>query len=587
MLRMMFFGVIGVCVLSSVVFAESLEDDWGDFLHYTAIGRFDLASGFADKIIQNKPDPLELLRLSEENPRGYAILVRVSSNNAQLAPLAGKILDVIEEGRYMRRTDPKIIVEEIKRLSSTVRGRYTAISRLRNAGEYAIAYMLDTMADEQRKAEFSNITSALSEISRAAIRPLAASLSMDNIVVKAEVIKAMGQIGYPQSLGHLKYIVENDSSQSLKQLAVASINQIDSSATKKSAAKLFLELAENYYYKASSLAPAADFDYANLWFWEPESRRLIREDVSKDYFNELMTMRSCEWALRADQNAGKAIGLWIAAFFRAEGKGLVQPKYFGTGHADAMTYATTAGTEYLHQALQRGVKDGDAVVALAVVEALAKNAGEKSLMFSLKTSQPLIDSLSFDDMSVRYSSAIALGLAGPVEKFAESQLVAKNLAEAISQAASDSWPQEKADSYAIRAAEAMLKLAVSRNKVVDLSLAMAALIGATADEREEMQIYSGNILAYLESPDAQRAIGQMALAEKNSMAVRITAFESLAISAKINANLLLEGQIDSIYSIIESTETDSELRGAAAAAFGALNLPSRKVKDLILNQAKI
>jgi hypothetical protein len=37
---------------------------------------------------------------------------------------------------------------------------------------------------------------------------------------------------------------------------------------------------------------------------------------------------------------------------------------------------------------------------------------------------------------------------------------------------------------------------------------------------------------------------------------------------------------------ISSGETDPDLRSAAAAAYGTLNLPSRKVKDLILDQAK-
>ncbi len=46
-------------------------------------------------------------------------------------------------------------------------------------------------------------------------------------------------------------------------------------------------------------------------------------------------------------------------------------------------------------------------------------------------------------------------------------------------------------------------------------------------------------------------------------------------------------KVDKIYSIVQSTDVDAELRSSAAAAFGALNLPSQKVKDLILNQAKI
>ena len=208
-------------------------------------------------------------------------------------------------------------------------------------------------------------------------------------------------------------------------------------------------------------------------------------------------------------------------------------------------------------------------------------------MYRLKTSQPLIDALTFDDRAVKFSAAIAIALAGPVEKFSESELVAKNLAEAISIAPDANWPKDTADAYAIRACQAMLKLAQTRNQVIDLSLALPSLVSATNDARDEIKIFAAQILAYLSSPDAQRAIAEMALKEENKMEVRIAAFNSLAVSAKVNANLLLDEQVDRIYSIVQSTDVNAELRSSAAAAFGALNLPSKKVKDLILNQAKI
>ena len=148
------------------------------------------------------------------------------------------------------------------------------------------------------------------------------------------------------------------------------------------------------------------------------------------------------------------------------------------------------------------------------------------------------------------------------------------------------WSIELADSYALRAAAAMLKLAQTRNRVVDLSAAKSALISATKDKRIDIQILAGQVLAYLNSPDAQRAIAAMALVETNSMNVRISAFNSLAVSAKINANLLDDNTIVAIYSLVSSQEIDPVLRSAAAIAYGALNLPSRKVKDLILDQAK-
>jgi hypothetical protein len=79
----------------------------------------------------------------------------------------------------------------------------------------------------------------------------------------------------------------------------------------------------------------------------------------------------------------------------------------------------------------------------------------------------------------------------------------------------------------------------------------------------------------------------MALSDANPVEIRVAAFGSLAESAKINGSLLGEDQVDEIYGIVGSQEAAAELRSAAAGAYGALNLPSEKVKDLILDQAKI
>ena len=586
-------------------FAQTLEDNWNDFLHYTKIGRLDLAKGYAQAVLAGEPDPVQLLALAEENRPGYVLLLKVieTPHDPELAELGRKLLAVIEQGRFIRRTDPKIIVEEIKRLSGTQRGRLAAVRRLKNAGEYAIMYMLDAIADTARKDELPNIVWALPQVGRDAIRPLAATLQTDNVAVKSEIIIALGKIRYPQALAYLKYVLEKDDLPQLRGLAEEGIRQIDPAALQRSAAELFYQLAENYYYHSESLQPAEDANFANIWFWDPNGRRLIREKVDKSYFNELMVMRACEWALKADVEFGRAIGLWLAVFFKAESTGVDMPEYFGSAHADATVYATTAGPEYLHQALARAVKDKNAYIALGVVEALAANAGEKSLLYRVGIDQPLVQALSFDDRAVRESAAIAIAAAGPKEDFPEAKLVVENLAEAISGADSNSdanavllrkneaagagaWSRQLADSYTVRSAMVLLKLAQTRNPVIDLSRAKETLINATKDKREQIQILAGQILAHLDSPDAQRAIAVMALAEDNSMTVRVAAFESLANSAKLNANLLDDAKVDAIYSLVSSPETDPQLRSAAATAYGSLNLPSRKVKNLILDQAK-
>ena len=577
----------------SICSAQTLEENWNDFLHYTKIGRFDMAKGHAQAVLASNPDPVKLLELSRANQQGYQILLRVNevAPDAELADLSGKVLAIIEQGRFIERTEPRIIAEEVRRLNSTDRGWLMAVERLRNAGEYAVPFMLDAMADPSRENELTNIVRALPQVGRDAIRPLVAALQTENVPLKAQIIIALGKISYPQSLPHLKYIVENDDSSQLRTMASDSIRQINPAMLQVPAAQLFYELAEKYYYHAESLAPAQDASFANVWFWDSEAGNLVREEVDRKYFNELMAMRTCEWALKADPGFGSAIGLWIAAFFKAESTGVeTMPAYFGERHADALVYSTTAGVEYLHQALARAVKDNNAYVALGVIEALATTAGEKSLLYQLGPSQPLLEALSFNDRMVRYSAAIAIGAAGPKEGFAESKLVVANLAEALGQnsqagtAGANGWSEEIAENYAVRAAETMLSLAQARNSILDLSAAQLALESAVSDAR--IQVLAGQILAYLNSPGAQRAIAAMALEENNAPDVRISAFNSLANSAKLNANMLPDETIDAIYALISSDATDTELRSTAAAAYGALNLPSRKVKDLILDQAK-
>jgi len=589
------FVTFFVCL--SPLFAEglnnqSVNEQFGDFLHYLRIGRLDLAKGTAKLIIESNPDPVQLLESSSAIPQSDIILQKAKENehDRELADVSSQIIGLIEKGRFIRRRDPKIIVEEIKRLSSGNRGWLNGVMRLQDAGEYSIMYMVDALTDSSREEEWPNIIRALPKIGRDAIRPLGAALQIDNVTIKATIIETLGQIEYPQSLAYLKYIVENDKSAQLRELARESIKKIDPSALTVPAALLFYNLAENYYYHADSLSPAVDAEFANIWFWNPDNSRLERVEVDKSYFYELMVMRCCEWSLRADASFGQSIGLWLAAFFKAESTGVQMPNYFGIEHPDAMTYATTAGPEYLHQALARALKDEDSYVALGAVEALAKIAGEKSLLYHLGIAQPLIQALSYNDRSVRYSAAIAIATAGPTIEFAESKLVTENLAEALDQNEkiedSQLWPQQLADSYALRAAAAMLNAAQSRNKIINLAGAQSALISATKDEREQLQILAGQVLAYLNSTDAQRTIAAMALDERNSMEVRIAGFDSLATSAKVNANLLNVELIDAIYSLISSQDTEPDLRGAAAAAYGAFDLPSRKVKNLILDQAK-
>ena len=177
--------VLALSIISTG-FCQDLEKDWDYFLHYTLIRNLDLAKGYARSILENDPDPVQLFNLAKENQQGYQILLRANENeyDAELAELSGKILDLIERGGFDRRSDAEIIDEEVRRLNSTERGWRIAVERLRNAGEYAIPFIIDAISNPSREDELPNIVRAIPEIGRDAIRPLAAALQTENTAVK-------------------------------------------------------------------------------------------------------------------------------------------------------------------------------------------------------------------------------------------------------------------------------------------------------------------------------------------------------------------------------------------------------------------
>ncbi len=573
-----------LCVAS--VYGATLQENWNDFLHYTAVGRIDLAKGHAQLVLDSNPDPVELLKISEQNPQAYGILLRVYNNSAELKDVASKLLDIIEKGRFELRTNPEIIKQEIARLSTTERGRIKAEQRLRNAGEYAVPFLLDAISDPARKKELPAITVALSKMDRDAIRPLVASLEMSDHATKIEVVRALGKIKYPQSLAYLKYIYETASAQDLKEQALNAIKSIDPNALSVSSAKLFYDLAKDYYYHYDSVAPRSDFTFANIWFWDTQENRLKREKVSKKYFFELMSMRSCEWALRSDENTSEAISLWIASFFKVEETNVAMPKYFGQGHADAMTYATTAGPEYLQAALAMAIKDQDDYVVLNLVEALAVNAGESSLLYMFGTTQPLVDALTYKSLSVRYSAAIAIGSVGPTVKFVGDRKVVDNLSDAIVRVGSAELGEQSSLSYAQRAMDVLVDLAISNNDIVDVTQAKESLVKVLKSDNADLAIKASKVLAFIDAPEAQRAIVKIAIDESYDTNLRLSVFDSLTVSIKKFGNMLSTEQVDTLYEMSASRELDAKIRSSAAGAYGSLNLPSKKVKTLILDQAK-
>lgn len=691
---------------------------WDELMHYAMIGRWDLAISNGQALLDSAPDPVQLLDLAEN--KQYADHYRNLSLLEQDTPLrevATEIMKLVEKGRFMRRTDTQRIADEIKRLSGTTRARMIAIERLKDSGEWAVPVMIEALRDPDRADEMAEIRRVLPQLGKSAINPLVVVIQKCvNLNLKIIVLEALGKIGYAHALPYMQETVESDQSlPELKNAALKAIRAIrqEQVPTQTPAAQLFEKLALDYYDHLSSLEVPAIQELANIWFWDAQ-KGLYAEQIKRDAFDELMAMRSCESAVRLDPTRSNSVALWLSSFFRLEADGHDQPNYFGPNHADADTYALTAGPEYLHRVLARALANRNRPVALSAIQALARNAGQQSLLLELQARRPLIDALNFPDRQVRFSAALAIGGAAPDKKFQKQDLVVTILAEALRQkgqrnavvtqadqdkrnsivsqlrqsnefsaVASDKFfsvvlkqakrlasldlivlgydinhpditaalelmskdyrlafcptliiahpdniikarklaqeysfveavlqqtpademlkiaqriladnqaqifPSALADLYAGQSAHVLWQLALTQNKVLPLSIAESALIEALADDRQLIKRSAIETLARMDSTSAQRALAKLAIDDNSDMEIRRMAFGNLAISAKKFGNLLLAEQIDTIYTnIVSSKDADPQLRNQASQAFGSLNLPSARISQLILDQAK-
>ncbi len=133
---------------------------------------------------------------------------------------------------------------------------------------------------------------------------------------------------------------------------------------------------------------------------------------------------------------------------------------------------------------------------------------------------------------------------------------------------------------ALETVETLRRIAVDGRTVYEVGLAEPALIGALSLQNEQLQTTAASVLALIRKPSAQQAVAAMALDTGNIDSLRVSAFDSLAESAKNNGNLLAEDQLSVLVGIARD-DTDLTIRTAASQALGALNLRTNKASDII------
>ena len=146
--------------------------------------------------------------------------------------------------------------------------------------------------------------------------------------------------------------------------------------------------------------------------------------------------------------------------------------------------------------------------------------------------------------------------------------------------------EKSAQTYALRSAELLGKLAISRGQVLNLLDAQPTLLGSLDDTRPEIAKAGAFVLGLLDSKETQPALLTKAADEKTADELKVASLKGLSTSIRFFGSRLSPDQIETLKKLTE-TAPIADVKNAASESLGALNLPSDEAKTLILNQIRV
>lgn len=412
-----------------------------DFAFYVNIANTELAKANAEALIKKIADARKMLALVEDSANmqsRFDEAYRRAMLNPDLEPYAAALWQLYEEGRRARARDPQEIEKNIGMLTGNSRSRLLASSRLKEAKEYAVPSLLQTMIDSKDAALRAESQIVLREMGRDAVLPLCAALNGAGPAGQEMIARVLGNIQYPAALPFLAELKEQSSAGPVKDAAEAAMARIGGDEGKP-AAVLFRELGERFFAASASLTTFKGEPHQLAWSSIP-GVGINPTAVRSEVYGPTMAMVMAERSLRLDPASRESLSLWLAGNFSrqiATPEGYLNPLYptesdgSSAARRDPMYYAVAAGSGPVQDVLGRAIEMSDTRLARKAIEALERNMAATGLEGGVAGGSPLVRALSYPDRRVQFEAAMAIAKANPSSAFDGSERVVPVLASAV------------------------------------------------------------------------------------------------------------------------------------------------------------
>src|SRR5262245_40969134 len=162
-------------------------------------------------------DPTQEIAYQLWKETDHEVWLRLLVKGGEFEKIGRRLSDLASVGRKERSDDAEAIAALVGKLKEDAATRREAILKLASDhGEYAVPHLLEVAANPD-EPEFSLFaTSALIQLSGAAVLPLCEAARSDSVNVRRAAATVLGRIGDPRALGRLRRLAESDPEQAGK-----------------------------------------------------------------------------------------------------------------------------------------------------------------------------------------------------------------------------------------------------------------------------------------------------------------------------------------------------------------------------------
>jgi hypothetical protein len=438
-------AAVAAC-LSSGSFAQddaaSRQRNLESFIHYTIVGRGDLAAASANALLASGITDEELAELVDEAGLAARIDQALLSGRRLegVETVAGELTVKIERGRFNLATDGDRIKDSMGMLTGNVRGRMLGRDRLAAAGPYAVRPLLEVLVSGEDPILVSEVEALLVQrIRDAAVLPLCEALPSLAPQAQERVLFVLGAIGAPSGRTAMPFIAELVASSPSDVTSAKGREAIDRlGGTAEDPSAQFTALADRFFRLDESLVALppqrslAAADSLDVWSYGNFSG-LEPTPVAKSLWFDVMAMRMAERALELDAGNRQALALFIASDLRRgltlASLGATDPIYGGQRYSPEF-FATAAGPSIAQDVLGLALSVKDTPLVRRAISVLAATAGSES-MIRAGEARPMVEALGYPGRRVRIEAALAIASAMPRTAFPGDHAVVPILASAV------------------------------------------------------------------------------------------------------------------------------------------------------------